>query len=333
MMIFSLLVLLMLADLASTWRISVRNTLAVYTLVIVAVGPILVARYDLLPAMLVMGAVWAFIKGKNKLAWTTVALGFAAKLYPIIIVPFFFINQMKNRQYSIFIKGGAVFLITLAVVFLPWIIIDSSGFWASFTYHFERPLHSESTYGTVLLAGQVLGLTRLSADLTFGSWNLISPLADRLATISFPLTAGVLLILYGRYAWRLRRDPEQRLTKMPTPYAINLLKYTGIAVAVFLLTNQVFSAQYMAWLCPLLPLAAGGKQYLAPALFMLAAVMTQYVYPHNYIGFELGEAVPVFVLLFRNLILIGMVVQMALADLHRDGLYQIPGNNALRSGG
>ncbi len=334
LMIFDLLVLLMLADLASTLKISVKNTLAVYTLLIIAVGPILVGRYDLLPAMLVLGAVWAFIKGKNKLAWAVAALGFAAKLYPIIIVPFFFIYQVKNRQYGRLIKGGAVFLITLLVLFLPWIIIDANGFWHSFTYHFERGLHSESTYGTVLLAGQVLGMTKVVGALTYGSWNLSSPLADSLAKISFPLTAGVLLIVYGLFTWRLRKDTEgDSITKMTGSSAINLLQYTALAVTVFMLTNKVFSAQYMVWLCPLLPLVIGGRQYLTPALFMLAGVLTQYVYPYNYIGFELGQSLPVSILLLRNLILIIMAVLIALANRTKDSLYHIPGTRALRSGG
>jgi uncharacterized membrane protein len=334
MMIFDLLALLMLADLASTFKTSVRNTLAVYTLIILATGPILIARYDLLPAMLVLAAVWAFIKGKNKLAWAAAALGFAAKLYPLIIIPFFFIYQLKNRQYSRLIKGGAVFLITLVVLFLPWAVIDANGFWHSFTYHFERGLHAESTYGTALLSGQVLGLTTVEGALTYGSWNLSSPLADNLAKISFPVSAGFLLIVYGIFTWRLRKDSEGEPTaSLSEPSAMMLLNYTALAVAVFLLTNKVFSAQYLAWLCPLLPLVAGGREYSVPALFMAAAVLTQYVYPYNYIDFELVKAVPVFVLTFRNLLLVFMAILIGVSSRTQKGLYQIPGNRALHSGG
>jgi uncharacterized membrane protein len=334
LMIFDLLALFIIADLASTLKISLKNTLSVYTLLILAVGPILVARYDILPGMLVLAAVWAFIKGKNKLAWAATALGFAAKLYPIIIVPIFFVYQVKNRQYGRLIKGGAAFLITLLILFLPWIIIDGSGFWHSFTYHFERGLHSESTYGTVLLAGQALGLTKVEGALTFGSWNLSSPLADSLAKISFPLTAAMLLIVYGLFTWRLRKDTDDNSTsKITGPSAANLLQYMALAVTVFMLTNKVFSAQYMAWLCPLLPLVVGGRQLLIPALFMLAGVLTQYIYPYNYIGFELGETLPVSILLLRNLLLIIMAVLIALANRNKDSLYQMPGNRALRSGG
>jgi uncharacterized membrane protein len=334
LMICDLLVLLMLADVAATFKVSVRNTLVVYTLFILATGPILIARYDLFPAMLVLAAVWAFIKGRVKLAWIAAALGFAAKLYPVIIVPFFVIYQLKNRQYRRLIQGGAAFLVMLLILFLPWIIIDANGFWQSFTYHFERGLHAESTYGTALLTGQVLGLTTVQGDLTYGSWNLSSPLADSLAKISFPLTACFLLIIYGFFTWRLRQNSAgDSALKMSGPSAVRFFEYTALTVTVFMLTNKVFSAQYLAWLCPLLPLATKGREYLVPALFMAAAVLTQYVYPYNYINFELGKATPVLILTFRNLLLIVMAIAIALAHPSQGNTYQMPGNRALRSGG
>jgi uncharacterized membrane protein len=334
LMICDLLILLMLADLATTFKVSVKNTLVVYTLFILAIGPILVSRYDLLPAMLALAAVWAFIKGRTKLAWTVAALGFAAKLYPVIIVPFFVIYQIKNRQYSRLIQGGVAFLVTLVIFFLPWIIIDANGFWHSFTYHFERGLHAESTYGTALLTGQLLGLTTTQGDLTYGSWNLSSPLADSLAKISFPLTACLLLVIYGLFTWRLQRETNSESTiKISGTAAMRLFEYATLTVTVFMLTNKVFSAQYLAWLCPLLPLANKGREYLVPALFMAAAVLTQYVYPYNYINFELGKATPVLILTFRNLLLIVMAIAIALAHPSQGNTYQMPGNRALRSGG
>jgi uncharacterized membrane protein len=331
LMIFDLLAVLMLADLAATMKISVKNTLLAYTLVLLAAGPILVSRYDLLPAVLTLAAVWAFVRGRNKLAWVTVALGFAAKLYPIIIVPLFFIYQLKNRQYARLVKGGAAFLITLLVLFLPWIIIDAGGFWQSFTYHFDRPLHAESTYGTVLLTGQLLGMTKTTGALTYGSWNLFSPLADSLAKISFPLTAAAMAGVYGLFFWRLWKNTERDTTsEMSKPSAANLVQVTVLAVTVFMLTNKVFSAQYIAWLCPLIPLVAGGRQYPVPALFIVAAILTQYVYPYNYVEFELVQPLPVIVLLFRNLLLIIIAV---LIVLDNRSLYQSPGTRALRPGG
>ncbi len=333
MMIFDLLALAMIADLASRLKMSVKNTLTVYTLLIVATGPILVARYDVLPAVLVLAALWAFVRGKNKLAWAAAALGFAAKLYPIIILPIFVVYQLKNRQYGRMITGGAVFAAVTLITIVPWIIIDAGGYWHSWTYHLERGLHSESTYGTALLTGQSMGLTTVQGVFTFGSWNLSSPLADSLAKMSFYISGAILLVVYGLYLWRLQKEPERILkAALSEPSTAQLLKYATIVVAVFLLTNKVFSAQYLAWLCPLIPLAAD-RRYFAPIAFIIAGVITQYIYPYNYIPFELGEALPVLVLLFRNVLLILMTVLIAAAGRPPDGLYQTNGTRALRSGG
>lgn len=334
LLLFDLLVMLLIADLSSFFKISLRNALAVYTLLIIATGPILVCRYDILPAALVLLALWAFIKGRSKLAWAVAALGFAAKLYPLIILPLFVIYQLKNRQYSQLIKGGAVFIIVLLIINLPWVIIDAPGYWQSLTYHLERGLHSESTYGTVLLAGQVLGMTKVEGALTYGSWNLSSPLADSLAKMSLYISVGFLIIVYGLFTWLLKKDSEGNLmTKMYEPSAAKLLQYAALAVIVFTLTNKVFSAQYLVWLCPLLPLISGGRRYIILAFFIVGAALTQFVYPYNYNGFELGESLPVFTLAVRNLLLVVTAILIALSNHAQADLYQTPGTKALRSGG
>jgi hypothetical protein len=143
-----------------------------------------------------------------------------------------------------------------------------------------------------------------------------------------------LLVIYGIFAWWLRREDNiDPVTKVSEVSAANLIQYTTLVVAVFMLANKVFSAQYMAWLCPLIPLIAGRTRYLIPALFMVAAILAQYVYPYNYIPFELGQALPVSVLLLRNVILIAMIVLIALDARLKDSPYQSPGKSALRSGG
>jgi hypothetical protein len=120
---------------------------------------------------------------------------------------------------------------------------------------------------------------------------------------------------------------------MSKPAALRLIQYGTLAVIVFMLTNKVFSAQYLIWLCPLLPLITGGRRYLIMALFLAAAALTQYVYPYNYVGFELGESLPVFVLTVRNLLLVATAILMALPNRDQTDLHQTPGTKALRSGG
>jgi len=87
-----------------------------------------------------------------------------------------------------------------------------------------------------------------------------------------------------------------------------LLQFASLTVLVFMLTNKVFSAQYLIWLCPLLPLLGGQSRYIAWPLFAAAAALTQYVFPYHYIEFELGDTVPVVMLAGRNLLLVAVAV-------------------------
>jgi hypothetical protein len=333
LLLCDLLILFIIADLASFLEISVRNALGIYTLLIMATGAIVVCRYDILPAMLVMAALWAFVRGRTGLAWAAAALGITAKMYPVLIVPLFIIYQVKNGQYRQLLKGVVIFLAVLVVVIAPWLIIDAPGFWNSMSYHLERGLHAESTYGAALMIGQLVGMSGIDTGFTYGSWNITSPLGDRLADISFPITAAFLIIVYGLFWRRLEKESEGTMDRVTPEHAGNILRYAALAVSIFMLTSKVFSVQYLIWLCPLLPLITGERKYIIVILYIAAGALTQYVYPYNYISFTAGEPWPVAILVVRNLVMVAMAVLIALPHRKTGVGYQSHGTSALRPGG
>lgn len=291
MLLLDLVVLFILASLASRLKMRLWHVLGIYTLFLLAVGLLVTGRYDLLPATLVLAALYAFVSGRNKSAWALLALGTMAKVYPIIIAPIFVLYLLRQRRYGQLISGGATFLGVVLVLVLPWLVLSADGFWQFLSYHAERGLHSESSYGSLLLMGQVLGLTQLTAQLTFGSWNLISPVADSLSKASVYISVGLLLGIYGLYArliWR-RPGPVAGTAAPDAGAAASLLRYSLLAVLIMLLSSKLFSAQFLIWLCPLLPLVNGQWRYAPWLLFLAAAVLTQYIYPFHYIEFELGS--------------------------------------------
>lgn len=315
MLLLDLVVLFILASLASRLKMRLWHVLGIYTLFLLAVGLLVTGRYDLLPAMLVLAALYAFISGRNKSAWALLALGTMAKVYPIIIAPIFVLYLLRQRRYGQLIGGGVTFLGVILVLTLPWVVLSADGFWQFLSYHAERGLHSESSYGSLLLTGQALGLTQLKAQLTFGSWNLVSPVADSLAKVSVYISAGLLLGIYALYArliWR-RPGPVAGTAAPDAVAAASLLRYSLLAVLIILLSSKLFSAQFLIWLCPLLPLVNGQWRYAPWLLFLAAAVLTQYIYPFHYIEFELaslelGSPYPVIIMAGRNLLLAVMAV-------------------------
>ncbi len=317
MLLLDLVVLFIIWKLASRFKMQVWYTLGIYTLCLLAVGVIATGRFDLLPAALVLVALYAFISGRNKTAWVFLALGITAKLYPLIIAPFFALYLLRHRQYRQLVQGVAVFGIVVLALNLPWIVINANGYWEFLSYHLERGLHSESSYGSVLLLGQTMGLTQVDADLTYGSWNIISPMANTLAKSSFYITAVFLLSAYGLYARRLWQKPKDEGggVVLNNEAIRQLLLFSLLAVLIMLFTSKVFSPQFLIWICPLIPLVRARWRYVPWVLFLVVGVLTQYIYPCHYIAFEyatlgseLGKPYLIIMLFIRNLLLLAMAI-------------------------
>jgi uncharacterized membrane protein len=291
--------------------------LSFYTLCLIAVGMVVTGRFDMLPAALVLVALYVFIKGKNKTAWAVLALGFTAKLYPIIIAPLFALYLLCHRQYKQLIQGAAIFGAVVLVLNLPWIIIDADGYWQFLSYHMERGLHSESSYASIFLIGKIMGISQVNAGMTYGSWNIMSPAADTLAKSSFYITASFLAPVYALFTLHLLKNPENRgeTSVLSNRTAELILRFSLIAIFVMLITSKVFSPQFLIWLCPLIPLVRVRWRYLVWGLFLIVGGLSQYVYPHYYIkfeyatmGYELGEPYLIVMLAIRNFLLLVMAV-------------------------
>jgi uncharacterized membrane protein len=305
LLIFDILAIILIARISPRFRISVTQSLSMHALVILAVGPIIVVTYDIIPAVLVLAALTFFVNGRTNLAWTFIGLGLMTKLYPIIIAPFFLFYHLRQMQYKQIAKGIMIFVIIVLALSLPWLLLNTRGYLTLFTYHLERGLHSESTYGSILLFGKILGLIKVEGIYNFGSWNLYSPLANQLATVSFVIMAGLLSIVYLLYARALLRVTSNPKTVfLQSEHAATLLQYVLAAIFIFILFGKVFSPQYMIWLCPLLPLVTGRWKIPLYTVFCVAGAFSQIVYPYYYQLFE-GNSPPLVVMMVaRNFLLL-----------------------------
>ncbi|MDD4924074.1 MAG: glycosyltransferase family 87 protein [Dehalococcoidales bacterium] len=307
MLLFDLLAIFLIIFIAKRINISKVKALTAYTLLIaVAASPLVTQRYDLAPAVMVLAAVAAFLAGKNKTAWGVLALGVTAKVFPIVVAPVFAIWLLIKKQYARLFKGIAAFAGVTLLTIIPWLIIDAKSLGSLLTYHMDRGLHAESTYGSFIILGQHFGWTSVNWDFSFGSFNITSGLADNLANASFYIMGAILLLAYALFIYQLRKSGKNKDVKSNSQVEQEtvLIRYVAISVLVFLLFNKVFSAQYMAWFCPLIPLLNIRYQNLIVALLLIAGVFTIYIYPFNYIEFEYYENLPVLIMANRNILLI-----------------------------
>lgn len=309
-LLFDLLGLFLVSILARRLDLRLANTLTIYTVMLLAIGPILIYRYDLIPAIMVLLSLYAFNRQKHKVCWVMLALGTMTKIYPVIIAPLFLIHQFCQHQYRRIIPGIITFTLTIGIISLPGLLLNPGGFWQSFLCQAQRGLHADSTYSSFLLFGKTLGLSSVRivlVDSTLFSVDVVSPAADMLATIS-PV---IMVMALGIIFWFFYRDQQARSNlKSPSSHLPNIINYSFLTILVLLLTSKVFSPQFIIWLYPLVTLITGPWRQASWLLFTLVSVLTQYIFPQHYREFTRGNIEAIDILLGRNILL------MALACLH-----------------
>jgi uncharacterized membrane protein len=307
MLLFDLAIVYFIADIALHIQLPVTRTLTTYTLLLLAVGPIMAIRFDLMPAALIVAALWAFIKGKNALAWAILALGVTGKIYPLIVAPAFGFYLLRNRQFKTLFKGVAAFSLTLLACNLPLFLMNPGGFIGIVTYHGQRGIQCESTWASAVLIDRILGGPEVKGLFDFGSWNISSPLADSLSPIAFPLTALLIFAMYGVFAWLLwkRTDRTRYNSNGIGPDAARfIIGYATLAIAVFMAGNKVFSPQFLIWLFPTVPLLNLKWQPVYTLLFIIMGLITQFIFPYKYLEYSSFLTPFVLILALRNFLLI-----------------------------
>lgn len=309
MLLFDIIGLFLVLALGQRARISPWVTLIGYTLAIVAIGDIAVQRFDMAPAVITLGAVYAFSRGNYKIAWAVLAIGTMTKLFPGLLAPLFLIYQWKRGGLSRLIPSLVTFGAVILIIALPLLVISSHGFISSFTIQSRRPLQLESTYSSLLLLGNSLGILKAQPIQGSISFDISSSLAWPLARASFVfLAAGLAFVyaLYYRSCRKLQATPERFVPDAPA--LADLLNYSFAAIVVFLVTNKVFSPQYLVWLYPLFPLVSGRFRAAIWVIFLTAACLTWYIYPLHYYDLVDTQQVPVDALILRNTLMTFMAV-------------------------
>jgi uncharacterized membrane protein len=290
--------------------------LTIYTLSLLAIGPIISQQYDIFPAILVLLAIYCFWLGKHKTSWALIALGAMTKFYPVAIAPIFLLYYIRNRQYRHIWSGILTFAATILVVVLPFLIIDSDSIWGLLSYHAQRGIQIESTYSAFLMAADKLGLIRASVTFGSGSWNLLGPLiptadsnllsqpAITVAQLSTYVLALLLLIGY----WFIYSQMKPGKIDFP-----HLGAYSLLVVTITLIASKVLSPQYLIWLIPLMPLLFGRWRYTIWIVFLVIGPLTYYIFPSHYGGLLALKPGPVAVLLVRNILLILLAVLVGIS--------------------
>ncbi|HYZ76260.1 MAG TPA: glycosyltransferase 87 family protein [Gaiellaceae bacterium] len=234
-----------------------------------ALGSVMLSRYDLWPAALAAAALAALCAGRHRLSLAVLGLAVAAKIYPAVLAPLFVVHVWRRRGPREAAVAAGLGVAVLAAIYAPFAVLSPSGVWHSVVEQTTRPLQIESLGSAVLLAAHHLFGLGLTVETSHGSQNLAGSLPDAVGAAEIALLFGGLAALWLWFA-RRPRDTE------------TLVRASAAAVCLFVAFGKVLSPQYMIWLLPLVPLVRGLSGLLAGAILGATLVLTQLWFPDQY---------------------------------------------------
>ena len=275
-----------------------------------ALGPVVLSRFDLWPTALTAAALAALVVGRVRLGHLALGAAIAAKLYPVALAPVAVAYVWRRAGRREALICSAVTAAVVAVAFIPFLVLAPGGLTHSLWDQASRPLQVESLGAGVLLVAHHLVGSGLTTESSHGSQNLAGTAPDVLAVSLFALQVAALLAVWALFV----RGPASR---------DRLIIASAAALLAFIALGKVLSPQFLIWLIPVVPLIRGRRGVTGAALLGAALVLTQLWFPYRYweLALEYG-AIESWLVLARDLVLVGLLLVLlrSLGDRDADGL-------------
>ncbi len=289
---------------------------------LVLLGGIVTSRFDHIVVTCILLAALVFgqalkKKEKQSLIWFAffgfvTSLGVLTKIVPglilISVLLFLLVYPKKNPRWAEAIASLAGLGMGLVLLNAGFYAIFGPGYWESFTYHMDRGVQMESVYAGVMLFLRMVGLATVTHDVSFGSSNVVFALADQIKLLSPFLFLGIVVVL-ARRVWRTRL-PAETVEESGHFVCSQIILLTLILLLAFMLTNKVFSPQYMIWIGPLTAVlvAVHKNMWKVGMMVLIASAMTQGIFPHLYEFLNQFHPAMVILLNLRNALLIVILI-------------------------
>ncbi len=278
------------------WK-SQRAAIAFALYIVVAGWATAVARFDIIPAGFTLGALLLADRRRWRWAYTLLAVATMFKFYPIVLVPAFFIAQLRSRflLWQKWWQGLDVFLLVCSAITAVSLLLSVEGTLGPLGYFGDRPIQAESTAASILWLGSFLGFP-LHYVASYGSLNVLSPLSG----IVSPLMTLLLIVGLVYVCWLQWRGKIS--------LAISLL----LTLLVVICTGKVFSPQYLLWVIPFAAYVGEcNKRWLLS--WVGVGLLTTWIFPYIYSAtknFLKVPTIPIFnpVVFTRNAFLFSILI-------------------------
>lgn len=235
-----------------------------------ALGPVVLSRFDLWPATLTVVALALLVYDRRRVAFAVLGMAFAAKLFPALLLPpmLAYVWRRNGRRQALI--GGLCFLAVAGAVYAPFLVLSPHGVWSSLAGQASRPLQIESLGASILLAAHQVAGIEPTMDVSHGSNNFVGSVPDKLALGQAVLQVLVIVAIWVNFL----RGPADRE---------RLVRTCAACVCAFIAFGKVLSPQYLVWLLPLVPLVRGRRGAAAGALLVISMLLTQMWFPYRYL--------------------------------------------------
>jgi hypothetical protein len=269
-----------------------------YVLAMVAMGPLLVLRFDLVPAVCVLLA--ATMAAEGRPGWAAAALGYgtAAKIFPGVLAPLLVLGLVPALGWRrSLLRTVPPFLAGFGLTVVPALLLSVRGTADSILFHVQRGVQIESLWANAIALLDLFGGPQARTVTSFGAYDLSSSVADEAKLLS---GAATLAMLAGA-AWLVWRRSSRLGGLGPADWAGAF----AIGVFAFVLPTRVLSPQYLVWLCaPMVALVVVLAGRRALWTLVAAALVSQVIFPFRYSQLRRLYPFDVGLLTLRNLLLV-----------------------------
>lgn len=298
-LVFALLTLAVMVFVLGRLGASRRRAYAVCVAAGIApavLGPIAFFHFDYWPAMFAVAAVAALVVRRGVLACALAAAGAAAKVYPVLLIPFALAELWRHGGRRAVAKGVGAILAVLAAAIGPFAIVAPHGLTWALHRETARPLEVESIGASFFAVLHALAGVPVHVVLSNGGSHAIAGSAARAVANALAVCMVVaLVVVYLRYL-RGPRTPD------------DLIAACAAVVAVYIVFSKVFSPQYDLWLIPLVLLVSGRRGLRASVLLLVILGVTQIFEPYHYVDyFRMSTPWVAYVVFLRNMLVVGLL--------------------------
>ncbi len=276
--------------------------------ILLALGPIVLYRLDLLVCLLLLSGLLLWQKNHTYAAMVALSLAATTKLFPFFVVPYFLILSSKKHGLKSAFLHAALFTvsaITLVGLFMLWADVSLDFIKSSLEFHKNKPIHVESLWGSLITLYQRIRSGHYPTGAA--GWGIFGIDGDFLVGPMWFYDYFWLVLLSAYYLLLVLRTKRESEFNFAVVMSIIILSLSFL---------KTICPQYLLWFALLFPFLAQAKkqnrtQHVSiGSIILVIGVVTQYIYPIRYsnlleVFYKTGGMPELFMTLFaRNLLLL-----------------------------